>query len=81
MSKNGKRFRVNQDEFREVMNMGYVVEKKTFWHYRIFKNYDLFLDVFPTTRVWCLFEDKKYVTKGNYDDLLEVVETKLDSFI
>lgn len=73
---------IQKTEFKELEAMGYRVHWFKWWHCRIKKaGYDDYhLDVFPTTRVWCLYCNDRYVGKGEYADVVALAEEKLDLF-
>ncbi len=76
-----KKYFIDASLFRELKSMGYTVVRLTFWHYRVMRIDDSkSLDIFPTTRVWTMHRFGHYVNKGEYKDMIELVETKLDDF-
>lgn len=79
--KKGK-YILNRNDLIELKEMGYEVHEFTPWHFRIYQNREFkYLDVFPTTRVYCFYELGEYKGKGNYEDMIEIAEKKLDDFI
>jgi len=76
-----KKYHINLSDFKTLKEMGYTVYKFEFWHYRIGKEgEELVLDIFPTTRTFCR-KLGDHISKGNiYIDLINLVETELDSF-
>ena len=73
-----RKYKVVEEEFNELKEMSYEVKEFTPWHFRISKEEkDIYLDIFPTTRVFTKYQNGEYKGKGNYVDLLELVENKI----
>ncbi len=78
---NKKRFPFDRRILKELSEMNYSFHEFMPWHFRVWKDKEeKFLDIFPTTRTFCLFRKSNYVQTGSYDDLIETVERKLDDF-
>lgn len=78
MSRRRPRYLVNKKDFEELIAMGYEVHQFTPYHYRISKEEgDMTVEVFPTSRKYCLSKDKQMSQSRDYEDLLELIETQL----
>lgn len=74
----GKRYQVNHQDFRDLEEMGYHVHQFTQYHYRVTKyGSETALDIFPTSRKYCVSVDGQMSSSKEYQDLLELVETKI----
>ena len=62
--------------------MGYEIHEFTPYHFRVWKfKKEKYLDIFPTTHVYCFYLEGELKGKGKYQELIELVETKLDDFV
>lgn len=75
-----KKYEINLEEFDELKDMGYEVKQFSPIHFRVSyfgKPYDL--DIYPTRHSYLKHYKDGYQThKDYYDNLIELVETKLD---
>lgn len=75
-----KKYPVNPEDFGVLEEMGYTVEKLTMYQYRIDRGKKKFVDVFPTTRKFCV-KNGDIMSKGkSYTNLIEMIENELDEF-
>lgn len=75
---NKPKYPIDEQEFTTLKEMGYQVHEFMPWHFRISKYEDEdYIDVFPTTRVWLMYRKGDYTGKGNYENLIDLIETKI----
>lgn len=78
-----KRYTIDYNQIEDLKEMGYELKQFTPYHFRVTsKDGEKTLDFFPTSRKYFTTSlDNGYMGKGEYEDLLEIVEKKLDTFI
>lgn len=76
-----QKYPIDYEEFETIKAMGYTIHKKSPWHFRIRQeDSHKFIDVFPTTRKFCSYNNGQFSSSLKYTNLVEVVEAYLDTF-
>lgn len=73
-----RKYSIDYEELDELRQMGFEVHKFTTYHYRVSKyGIDKALDIFPTTKSYCISKNGLMSQSHGYEDLLFLVEDTL----